>query len=388
MSTTAQVSVPASIWNWVTKIGTTRKLTAEDHRRIERWSTGDSAPTVNQLSNLSNKLEVPFGYFFLAEPIDDTPAMFAHRTIRNASIDRPSQNLIDTLDDMQTVQDWMRQDAIDRGDTPLPFVGSQHADHVDAMDLATTIRQQLGIPITWYSANGRCLPVDEAFTRLREYCANAGIIVMLNGIVGNNTHRPLDPQEFRAFALIDEHAPLIFINRADSRHGQIFSLAHEIVHLWLGKEEIYNDEYWHTSNAPVEVLCDAAAAELIMPQQEFIHKWERTDGDTTNTALDTVAQTFPVSSVVVARRALECHLISQDAYDRIASESTQQWENRDSSSSGGNYYLTKQSRLDRRFVEHLAASLSEGRTSYTDAYRLTGTNRKTFPKLLDTMGVR
>lgn len=388
MSTTAQVPVPASIWNWVTTIGTTRKLTTEDHRRIERWSAGDSAPTINQLSNLSSKLEIPFGYFFLTEPIDDAPAMFAHRTIRNASIDRPSQNLIDTLDDMQAVQDWMRQDAIDRGDTPLPFVGSQHTDHADIMSLATAIRKQLGMPTGWYSSNGRCLPVDEAFTCLREYCAGAGIIVMLNGIVRDNTHRTLDPQEFRAFALIDEYAPLIFINRADSRHGQIFSLAHEIVHVWLGEEEIYNDEYRHADNAPVEVLCNAVAAELIMPQQEFIREWKHAEGDTTNAIMNELTQSFPVSPVVIARRALDGHLISQDAYDRIVAESARQWEERTASSSGGNYYSTKRSRLDHRFVEHLAASLSEGRTSYTDAYRLTGTNRKTFSKLLDTMGVR
>lgn len=391
MSTTVQVSVPASIWKWVTAIGSSRKLSPEDHRRIDRWMSGDAKPTVNQLVKLSSKLEVPFGYFFLAEPIDDTPAIFAHRTVQNSAISRPSRNLLDTIDSMQAIQDWMRQDAIDHGEAPMPFVGSWHLQHADATKLATSIRKQLGLTTTWYCQNDHFLQADNAFTTLRKHCTDAGIIVMLNGIVGDNTHRTLDPHEFRAFSLIDEYAPLIFINRADSVNGRIFSLAHEIAHIWLGKEEIYNDEYQQTDNSPIEVLCNAVAAELLVPQQEFSRQWQaaQADGDTGYTAIDKLAQVFPVSHVVIARRALDNRLIPQDVYDRIVKESAEQWEKHRKSSSdasGGNYFRTKQSRLDHRFVEHLAASVCEGQTSYTDAYRLTGTNRKTYPKLLETVG--
>lgn len=129
---------------------------------------------------------------------------------------------------------------------------------------------------------------------LRKHCTEAGIIVMLNGTVEDNTHRPLDPHEFRAFALIDEYAPLIFINRADSINGQIFSLAHEIAHIWLGKEEIYNDEYQQTDNSPIEVLCNAVAAELLVPQQEFSRQWRaaQAEGDAGYTVIDKIAQVF------------------------------------------------------------------------------------------------
>lgn len=147
MSTTAQVSVPASIWRWVTTIGSSRKLSPEDHRRIDRWMSGDAKSTVNQLVKLSGKLEVPFGYFFLAEPIDDTPTIFAHRTVQNSDISRPSRNLLDTLDSMQAIQDWMKQDAIDHGEAPMPFVGSWHLLHTNTMELATAIREQLGLTI-------------------------------------------------------------------------------------------------------------------------------------------------------------------------------------------------------------------------------------------------
>lgn len=389
MGASIRVPVNTSIWDWITKIGTLSNLTPDDRRNIERWRTGESNPTVNQLTKFSRKLRVPFGYFFLNEPIDDTPPVFAHRTVANAAIIEPSRELIDTLSDMQAIQDWARQDALETGLEKLPFVGSCTAG-ISAAILAQSIRDTLDLDISWFVRNGRPISADDAFTLLREHCEDAGIVVMLNGIVGDNTHRPLDAREFRAFALIDEYAPLIFINRTDSRQGQLFSLAHEVAHLWLGAEEIYNDTYYYASNAPVEVLCNAAAAELLVPQTIFEMKWHKAikDCDNAHEAITTVAEEFPASQVVIARRAVDSKLISKEAYQDIADESLHQWETREATGgTGGNYYNTKQSRLDHRFMERLAASISEGRTSYVEAYRLTNSNRKTFPKILESMGV-
>ena len=391
MVASVRVPVNVSIWDWVTRIGFLGSLTPDDHRNIERWRAGESAPTVNQLSRFSRKLRVPFGYFFLDEPIEDTPPVFAHRTIANVSITKPSRELVDTLTDMQTVQDWVRQDALETGLERLPFVGSCPVGSVDAAMLAQRIRQMLGLSPDWFDRKGRRLPIEEAFALLRKRCEDARVVVMLNGIVGDNTHRPLDAREFRAFALIDEYAPLVFINRTDSHCGQLFSLAHEIAHIWVGVEEIYNDAYHYTSNVPVEVLCNAVAAELLVPRELFSVRWRRAmndDADARETVMN-LAKEFPASPVVIARRALDGKLISEKMYRNIADESLRRWEQRDAhGSTGGDYYNTKQSRLDHRFAERLAASVSEGRTSYVDAYRLTGSNRKTFPKILESMGVR
>lgn len=390
MSATVRVSVPASIWNWITEIGFMQELTADDHLKIEHWRTGKSEPTINQLSKFSKKLRVPFGYFFLEKPINDIPSVFAHRTISNTSIPEPSRELIDTVTDMQAVQEWMRQDILESGGGKLSFVSSYHAGDADVKSLTNAIRGTLKLPMDWYSQRDRPIPVDEAFALLRERCENAGIVVMLNGVVRDNTHRPLNVDEFRALALIDEYAPLIFINRADSRHGQIFSLVHEISHIWLGASEIYNDTYQYESNAPIEVLCNAVAAELLVPKTIFTRHWRHmAEHDTSvDDIIEEIAKIFPVSQVVIARRALDEHFISLAKYHDIAAECRRQWEEHFSySASGGNYYRTKRSRLDRHFVERLAASVSEGRTPYLDAYRLTGTNRKTFPKMLSVMGV-
>ena len=159
MAASVRVPVNASIWDWVTRIGSLKGLSPDDQRNIERWRAGETDPTVNQLSQFSRKLRIPFGYFFLNEPIEDTPAVFAHRTIANAAIVKPSRDLIDTISDMQAIQDWVRQDALETGLERLPFVGSCPVGRVTVAMLAQKIRQVLGLSLNGLSRMaGLCLP--------------------------------------------------------------------------------------------------------------------------------------------------------------------------------------------------------------------------------------
>ena len=64
---------------------------------------------------------------------------------------------------------------------------------------------------------------------------------MMSGIVGENTKKKLDTQEFCAFTLIDEYVPLIFVNWNDEPEvTRAFSLVHEFVHVLLGESGLYS----------------------------------------------------------------------------------------------------------------------------------------------------
>jgi len=100
---------------------------------------------------------------------------------------------------------------------------------------------------------------------------------MQNGIALGNTHRPLDLNEFRAFTLIDEYAPLIFINSKDSNNGKTFSLLHELVHIFYGRNSLYNDDlkFRNKYTNPLEIICNRITGELIAPTDIFIEYWEK-----------------------------------------------------------------------------------------------------------------
>ncbi len=143
---------------------------------------------------------------------------------------------------------------------------------------------------------------------------------MINGIVGKNTHRALDVNEFRAFAMVNEWAPLIFINGVDSAGGRLFSLFHEIVHLWIGENDLYNDRRYSANVKPNEVICNAVAGELIAPKTVFLEKWNSNTTSDIHEKIKELARIFRCSGSVIARRALDNKQIDQNVYDQIIEE--------------------------------------------------------------------
>ena len=384
MAQTVRVNVPRTILDWVVSIGTEDHLSENQRQNIDAWRQGAKRPTVSQLHGISDKLHVPFGYFFMDEPIDDTPPVYAKRTVGSQQPQgHPSRDLVDTIDQMTAIQDWARQDRIDNEGTRLEQVGSRTIND-DSNLIAEDIRRALKIDEQWYRKSDLHKPA-KAFKLLRERAEGTGILIMQNGVVGNNASRPLDPKEFRAFALIDPYAPLIFINRTDEPEtARLFSLVHELAHVWLGADELYNDTALPTGVTRLEQVCNEVAAAILLPDGDFLEAWRSIPGDTTlDERMKELKECFPVSHTALALRALKHKLISQETFQEC-NQAAQIWseETENQEHSGGNYYSTKLSRFDSRFLERIASSVAEGRTTYLDAYRLTGTNGDTFTKLM------
>ena len=150
-------------------------------------------------------------------------------------------------------------------ESSLNFVGSAGLED-DVVEIAATMRHRLGLDLeerrqlsTW----------TDALRRFIEQADTLGVLVMVSGVVGSNNRRRLDPQEFRGFALVDPLAPLVFVNGADTKAAQMFTLAHELAHLWLGESGISDAEARATPDQGVERWCNRVAAELLTPLAEF-----------------------------------------------------------------------------------------------------------------------
>lgn len=383
MAQTVRVNVPRTILDWVISIGAEDRLGEEQRQNIDAWKQGTKRPTVSQLHDISDKLHVPFGYFFMDEPIDDTPPVYAKRTIGSQQPQgHPSRDLVDTIDQMTAIQDWARQDRIDNESTRLEQVGSRTINDGSNL-IVKDIRRALKIDEHWYRKSGLHDPA-KAFKLLRERAEGTGILIMQNGVVGNNASRPLDPKEFRAFALIDPYAPLIFINRTDEPEtARLFSLVHELAHVWLGTDELYNDTALPTGVTRLEQVCNEVAAAMLLPDGDFLKAWQSFSDDTTlDERMKELKKRFPVSPTALALHALKHKLISQETFPKC-DQAAQTWSEETENKQGSpDFYDTELSRFDSRFLERLASSVDKGETTYLDAYRLMGITGDTFTKLM------
>lgn len=373
------VNIQPEIINWAVSQADEGQLGAKLMDNIKHWLDGTKTPTFKQIEDLSRKTRIPLGYFFLQKPPVEEIKLLEYRTIDSIDLADPSRDLIDTIKEMELVQDWMKEYRQDTGFDILNFVGSLKGQS-DAFTIADQIRRDLDLEPEWYK---NCYSLADSFNFIRVKLNECGVIVMLNGIVGKNTHRALSIDEFRAFAMVDDWAPLIFINNADSQGAKLFSLFHEIAHIWLGEDDLYNDRRHSNNVKPLEVLCNAVAGELMVPVDAFKKEWKDTSVQNRMEKITILARKFRCGESVIARKALDCKKINKALYEIIINEAIDAYKTmrENGVSSGGNYYNTTKSRLDSCFIRALCESIASGRTTYSEAYRLTNTSRKTFEKV-------
>lgn len=350
--------------------------------KLDEWQSGAKQPTFRQLENFARTTMTPLGVMFLEKPPNEKLPLPDFRTKDDKPVGRFSPNLIETIQTMQQRQAWMREWLIEEGAEPLDFVGSI-AKIRNFKSLAQRIRQQLDLDADW----AETLPNWEtALQTLRRAIERIGIVVFSNSVVGLNNHRPLDPEEFRGFVLCDEYAPVIFLNDGDTKSARIFTLTHELVHVWLGQDGVFNLEKMMPAKEETERFCNRVAAEFLIPGYKLTERWD--DAKKTNKPFHTIAAWFKVSPVVAARRALDQKLITKPQFFTFYERDRTDWlkrkeEDRKKKKSGGNFYATQNVRLGRWFSAAVVRAAREGRILYQDAYRLTGMKGDTFQNYAD-----
>ena len=374
-----RVEVAPSVLDWIGNVVSFEGVDKGLLSHFYKWKNDEEQPTYAQIESLSNKIHIPLGYFFLETPPQENLPIFEFRTVNSTAAQKPSRDLIDTYYQMAAIQNWMRDYLLEQGNDRLPFVSSCNHEKKPAI-IADFIRNTIGLDKDWYtqSQDSRA-----SFDMLRELLESTGILILQNGVVGQNNYRKLSINEFRAFTLIDEYAPLVFINNNDTPGGKLFSLLHEAVHVWLGLHSFYNENASLFFNiSPQETLCNAAAAELLVPNVFFIDQWDGTRGLALNDKITHIARYFKCGEITIARRALDNNYISRPQYEKVAAIVIAGARNSKKKSGGGDYYTTAISRFGSRLILALDNSIKEGKTPYTEAFKLTGTNHATFSNLV------
>jgi len=225
----------------------------------------------------------------------------------------------------------------------------------------------------------------DALRRFIEQADALGILVMCSGVVLNNNRRRLDPDEFRGFAMADDLAPLVFINGADTKAAQMFTLAHELAHIWLGQSAVSDAQAAWLPEHEIERWCNQVAVELLVPltviREEYQPKTEL------RAEVDRLARRFKVSTLVILRRVHDVDGLTRQQLWKAYEEELERLR-AIPKGSGGDFYLTQATRVSKRFARALVVSTLEGQTLHRDAFRLLGFSKlATFQELGRSLGV-
>ncbi len=376
----ARISINANLLVWAReRSGLSEESLERRFPKLHQWLEGSVQPTMRQIEQFARKTRTPVGYFFLSEPPEEKLPIPHFRTIDDRPAKSPSPELLDTVYTMQQRQAWMREFLIEQGQSPLPFYGSASRDD-DPGNIANDIKRVLELGNEWAAQHSTW---ENALRHLRTVIEESGILVVANGIVGNNTHRKLNVREFRGFVLADDYAPLIFVNASDSKAAQMFTLAHEIAHIWFGSSAAFDLRQLQPANDPTEQVCNKVAAEFLVPAEQMREAWQSARSE--DEPFQIIARRFKVSALVAARRALDLALIGRDEFFEFYREYINDERRTPRISDGGDFYASQNLRVGRRFADAVIRAVKESRLSYYDAYKLTGLYGKTFDQYIQKL---
>jgi Zn-dependent peptidase ImmA (M78 family) len=349
--------------------------------RLVAWERGEERPTLKQAEAFAKATHTPIGYLFLPEPPVEKVPIPDFRTMDNEHIGHPSPDLLETIYVCQQRQEWYRDYARSIGETPLPFVGSVSVRD-DIVATAARIRAALGFDVN----ERRRIPTwTDALRHFIGQADDLGILVMCNGVVHNNNYRHLDPREFRGFAMADNLAPLVFINGADTKAAQMFTLAHELAHIWIGESAVSDSQPALVPEQSVERWCNRVAAELLVPLATLREAYNGT-AELKDEA-GRLARFFKVSTLVILCRIHDAGGLDRKEFITAYDEELKRLR-AIPKGSGGNFYLTQAARVSKRFAAALVTSTLEGQTLYRDAFRMLGFSKlTTFQELGRSLGV-
>ena len=377
-----RVSIEPALLGWAkNRSGRSTEFFRQRFPKFDSWERGETLPTLKQLEDFARATYTPFGFFFLDKPPIEILPITDFRTMGDSAISYPSPGLLDTIYLCQNRLDWYREEARSLGEPPLDFIGSLDTS-VDVSTAGVLLRHALAFDVekrrqfpTWSEA-------------LRQFISQAdalGILVMVSSIVGSNTHRQLNPNEFRGFALSDSWAPLVFINGADTKAAQMFTLAHEIAHLWIGESGISDTHMTARTDHTIERWCNNVAAELLVPSQMILHEFEPRAKLMVETKR--LARRFKVSTLVTLRRMHDVGCIGWQEF-RAAYQEEARRLHEIPKGGGGSAVNNVSARAGKRLARALIVSVLEGRTSYSEAFMLLGIKKlSTFEKIIESLGV-
>ena len=328
--------------------------------RVEEWEAGEAKPTFLQAQKWASLAHIPFGFLFLKQPPAEQLPLPDLRTVGGIAPQRPSLELLDTVRDSIRKQDWYLEYLQHHEHQPLAFVGRFNS-RSSVAEVVADIRQTLGV-----HPDIARLDYDKYTRALIEAAEAAGILVMRSGIALGNTHRKLEVSEFRGFAISNVFAPVVFINSSDAPTARLFTLLHELAHIWIGSSGVSDGN--SANGRDEERFCNAVAGEFLAPEVQFRALWNAEIDWEENLA--PLATRFHISKLAIGRRACDLGYISQAQYSAYYRMILKAFQNE--KGGAGDYYRNATAKNSPRLSKAVLTEAMSGRMLLREAGNLLG----------------
>lgn len=351
--------------------------------KLKEWELGDSYPTISQAKILAKAYKRPFAVFFLLDIPNDFQPL---QDFRKAGSKELSTSSVFIIREIQQKQAWIRDVNKDNNENTVPFVG-RFSIQDNPVEVAHDILDSLKINPLSYNTNNPILDwIDKAESN--------GIFISRTSFI--HSHLKLDSAEIQGFAIADDYAPFIFINSDDWNAPQLFTLVHELAHIWIAETGISNDVessiIKEENHNPIEIFCNEVAANALMPK-EFVESLDKNVFENAKEVFKN-AKIIGVSSFALLVRALNLNIISLNSYKKLRVEADYEYNEflkrevekkailKEMKKSGGpNYFLLQLNRNSRLFTQTVLDAFRGGAIEPTQASILLNVKVNKFPKL-------
>lgn len=276
-------------------------------QRYEAWETGKKVPTYKQLEALAEKVyKRPVAILLLSSPPIEESIQQEFRSLSNARIrDLPSEVRL-ALRKARRYQLILEE--VSLSEEPALYSKFKLSIKDDPIEAAAAFRKQIDLTL---SDQRSWKPID-AYRNFQRKIESIGIYIF-------KLKMPM-PQ-VRAFCLVGKF-PVIVINTDDSENGRIFSLFHEVCHILLNENDVFNDEEMigsKTDYSKVEQFCNVFSASILVPDDAFQEDIRHFAilRPIVEQNIKQLAKRYNVSSEVIARKMLLHKLIEEDYFWRL-----------------------------------------------------------------------
>ena len=338
--------------------------------KIALWENGEDFPSINQLEKLSKLYRRPIAIFYLPEPPSDFQTLRDFR--RNIASKEYSTALTFLIRDIQSKQTWFSDFLKEEGETQLDFIGkfnSRTSVEVIALDIIKT----LGIESIERNQDILKYWVDKIEQKR--------IFVSLSSNI--HSHLIIDINEVKGFAVSDKYAPFIFVNSADGKNSQLFTLIHELTHLWINASGVSSFDLIDFRNSedlkkydPIEVLCNRVTAEILMPKSSF-SSILRNYKTITPQIVEKIAKEMRVSSFALSVRMLNLNIISEIQFNQFRKVFKDNYDeylkiqaNKPKQKGGPSYYILKIRKNSKAFTLYIYGYYKSGKITGYEANKL------------------